>query len=129
MQYLVSEVCQCDLHVKYAFRPIPGANETGLGRDQYTVHCHNYISASSGTYRLAKSPMQKDDRAEMAAVAVTRSRLISATHSRYSSLSRQLGSPPHPQVPPESETMEALTAMMYAMAKKAARPARISVKK
>jgi hypothetical protein len=32
-------------------------------------------------------------------------------------------------VPPDSETIEEFTAMMYAMAKKVARPARISVKK
>ncbi len=85
-----------------------------------------------GTYRFAKRPMAKDVRAEMAAVAVTMSRLISAAHSRYSSFFSQMGSstpPLHTQVPPVSDTMDEFTAMMYAMAKKEARPARTSVEK
>lgn len=76
--------------------------------------------------------MKNVDIAAVAAVAVTRSLLISSMHMRYSSFLSQIGSsspPLHTQVPPVSETMEALTAMMYAMAKKMARPPRISVKK
>lgn len=86
----------------------------------------------SGTHRLANRPMQKLARAEMDAVAVTASRLMPWRQRRYASSLLQMGSasvPGQTQVPPESATMDALTAMMYAMAKKVARPARISVKK
>lgn len=81
---------------------------------------------------FANNPIQNVDSAAMAAVAVTRSRLICWMHMRYSGLESQMGSsspPLHTQVPPVSDTMDELTAMMYAMAKKTARPARISVKK
>lgn len=81
---------------------------------------------------FANNPMQNVDSAAMAAVAVTRSRLICCTHMRYSGFVSQMGSsspPLHTHVPPVSDTMDEFTAMMYAMAKKTARPARISVKK
>jgi hypothetical protein len=69
------------------------------------------------TYMLANNPMQKVPKADMAAVAVTRSFLISAAHKLYSMSLRQGGSPAtggalHTQVPPVSATMPALTAMM-----------------
>lgn len=54
---------------------------------------------------LAKSPMQKDVKAEMAAVAVTRSRLTTALQRRYSSLVAQRSDMPsggQTQVPPVS---------------------------
>jgi hypothetical protein len=61
--------------------------------------------------------MKKEPRAEIAAVVVTRSFLISALQSRYSVLSRHGIAPGavvslHTQVPPLSATMLALTAMM-----------------
>lgn len=58
--------------------------------------------------------MQKDERADMAAVAVTRSRLISFTQREYSTLVEHVTSTVslQTQVPPESATTEALTAMM-----------------
>jgi hypothetical protein len=70
------------------------------------------------TYKLAKRPMQNVARAEMAAVAVTRSFLTSAAHRRYCVSFSQgtcpaTGGASHTQVPPVSETMLALTAMMY----------------
>lgn len=80
---------------------------------------------------FAKNPMQKLVNAEIAAVAVTRSRLISCTHSMYSASESQRSglSAGQTQFPPDWETMLALTAMMYAIAKKVAKPALISVKK
>ena len=60
---------------------------------------------------LANRPMQKDVRAEMAAVAVTRSRLISWTHSAYSASVLQMGSSGRPgqtHVPPVSDTIDAV---------------------
>jgi hypothetical protein len=60
--------------------------------------------------KLANKPMQKDVNAEMAAVAVTRSRLTSWTQRAYSGLVSQIGSsasPGHTQVPPLSDTMDA----------------------
>lgn len=67
------------------------------------------------THRLANRPMQKDAKAEIAAVAVTRSRLTSAWHRAYASLTAQMGSSAPPlqtQVPPLSATILALTAMI-----------------
>ena len=83
-------------------------------------------------YIFANRPMQNVARQDMAAVAVTTSRFTSDLQRRYSSLAMQMGSSGvelQTQVPPLSDTMEALTAMMYAMAKKVAMPARISVVK
>lgn len=60
---------------------------------------------------LANKPMQKDVKAEMAAVAVTRSRLTSWTHSAYSELVSQIGSsgsPGQTHVPPVSDTIDAV---------------------
>ena len=75
--------------------------------------------------------MQKLVNADMAAVAVTMSRLTSCTHNIYSgSVSHKSGlSGGQTQVPPDWETMLALTAMIYAIAKKVARPALSSVEK
>lgn len=74
--------------------PMPGANAIGM---------------------LAKRPMQKLHRAEIAAVAVTKSRLTSCTHSKYSVLvshKSAMLSAGHSQVPPVSEIMVELTEMM-----------------
>jgi hypothetical protein len=60
---------------------------------------------------LANKPMQKDVKAEMAAVAVTRSRLISWTHSAYPASFSQMGSlgrPGQTHVPPLSDTIDAV---------------------
>lgn len=60
---------------------------------------------------LANKPMQKEVKAEMAAVAVTKSRLISWTHSAYSALVLQMGSsgsPGQTHVPPLSDTIDAV---------------------
>lgn len=67
----------------------------------------------------------------MAAVAVTKSRLMPSLQSEYASSAAHSAADlqSETQVPPESATIAALTAMMYAMAKKVARPARSSVKK
>jgi hypothetical protein len=81
---------------------------------------------------LANKPIQKVDKEAIAAVAVIRSRLISFEHNAYSVLFAHIGSSAPPlqtHVPPVSATILALTAMIYAMAKKVANPARISVKK
>lgn len=81
---------------------------------------------------LARAPRKKVDKAEMAAVAVTRSRLTSFLQRRYSEFAAQMGSSAvesQTQVPPLSATMLELTAKMYAMAKKEMMPARISVRK
>ena len=59
---------------------------------------------------LAKRPMQKEVKAEMAAVAVTRSRLTTATQRRYSSLvahRSDMESAGQTQVPPVSARMVA----------------------
>lgn len=59
---------------------------------------------------LAKRPMQKEVKAEMAAVAVTRSRLTTATQRRYSSFVSHRSamlSAGQTQVPPESARMVA----------------------
>lgn len=59
---------------------------------------------------LAKRPMQKEVKAEMAAVAVTRSRLTTATQSMYSSFVEHRSamlSAGHTQVPPVSARMVA----------------------
>ena len=58
---------------------------------------------------LAKRPMQKEVKAEMAAVAVTRSRLTTALQRRYSSLvtHRSVTSAGQTQVPPVSAKMVA----------------------
>lgn len=102
----------------------------------YSSHKYNYNDVQklgeSETYRFANRPMQKLASAAIAAVAVTTSRLMAWAHIRYSSLDLHRGSSAGPlqtHVPPVSATIEALTAMMYAMAKKVARPARTSVKK
>jgi hypothetical protein len=59
--------------------------------------------------RLANRPMQKDVRAAIAAVAVTKSRLISSTHCRYSRglsvIQASLLEAGQTQLPPLSETM------------------------
>ena len=60
--------------------------------------------------RLANKPMQKVVKADMAAVAVTRSRLTSWTQRAYCGFVSQMGSsgrPGHTQVPPVSDTMDA----------------------
>ena len=59
---------------------------------------------------LANKPMQKDVKAAMAAVAVTRSRLTTWTHNRYSWLvahRSSMLSGGQTQVPPLSDTMDA----------------------
>lgn len=59
---------------------------------------------------LAKRPMQKEVKAEMAAVAVTRSRLTTAAQRRYSSLvahRSDMLSGGQTQVPPVSARMVA----------------------
>ena len=61
--------------------------------------------------RLANKPMQKDVNADMAAVAVTRSRLTSWTQRAYCGLVSQTGSsgsPGQTQVPPVSDTIDAV---------------------
>ena len=61
--------------------------------------------------------MQKLDTAEIAAVAVTKSRRNTCTHCRYSSFVAQIGSdgaPLHTQLPPVSLIIAELTAMIYA---------------
>jgi len=66
-------------------------------------------------YMLAQRPMKKVAKAEMAAVAVIRSRLIPLLQRRYSSLVRQIGSSAvllQTQVPPLSATILEFTAMM-----------------
>lgn len=74
--------------------PMPGAIPTGM---------------------LAKRPIKKLPRAEMAAVAVIISRRISLLQRAYAWSATQVGSIERSQVqvPPVSETMLALTAMMY----------------
>ena len=65
------------------------------------------------THRLAKRPMQNDARAEIAAVDVTRSLLTSFTqrvYSRFAEHEMSSGSL-QMQLPPESDTTDALTAM------------------
>lgn len=60
---------------------------------------------------FANKPMQNEVRAEMAAVAVTRSRLTSWTQRAYSALvlhTGSSGSPGQTQVPPLSDTMDAV---------------------
>ena len=60
--------------------------------------------------------MQKEDSADIAAVAVIKSLLTPFKQIAYSSLTAQMGSSAVPlqmQVPPESATMLALTATMY----------------
>jgi hypothetical protein len=80
-----------------------------------TVRMHaRSFKTPTGTHIFAKTPIQKLVRAEIAAVAVTRSRLISCTQSRYSvSVSQRSGlSTGQTQVPPDWEVMFAFTAMM-----------------
>ena len=70
------------------------------------------------TGRLASRPIKKEAREEMAAVVVMRSLQTSATHDMCS-VSETQRSPAvslQTQVPPESETIEALTEIMYAIA-------------
>ena len=74
----------------YALRPNPGAKPTG---------------------RLASRPIKNDEREEMAAVAVMRSRFTSLTHARYVVSSMQPSEVGHMQVSPESERLEAFTAI------------------
>lgn len=65
--------------------------------------------------------MQNEDKAEMAAVAVTRSRRKTCTHCKYSVFSVQIGSvgpPLQTQLPPVSLKIAELTAMMYAYTNK-----------
>jgi hypothetical protein len=61
--------------------------------------------------RLANRPIQNEVRAAMAAVAVTRSRLTSSIHCRYSRglsvMQLSLLEAGHTQLPPLSETIEA----------------------
>ena len=75
--------------------------------------------------------MQNVVKAEIAAVPVTKSRLISERQSWYSGFVSQRSGLEggQTQVPPESDTIVAFTEMMYAIAKNVARPALISVKK
>jgi hypothetical protein len=73
--------------------------------------------------KLANSPMQTVVRAEMAAVAVTRSRLMLLTQSMYSSLLSQTGSSAvgvQTHVPPVWLTMEACSNQIH--------PARVELK-
>jgi len=83
------------------------------------------------SHMFANSPMQQLVKAAIAAVAVTRSRLISCTHNMYSGSEshKSVLSAGQTQFPPDWETILALTAMIYAIAKKVAKPALISVKK
>ncbi len=64
-------------------------------------------------YRLAKRPMQNDAKAEIAAVDVTRSLFTSFTQRAYSRLVEHETSSGslQMQLPPESETTDALTAI------------------
>jgi hypothetical protein len=61
--------------------------------------------------RLANNPMQKDVKAAMAAVAVTRSRRTSWTQRRYAGSASHTGSDSslgQTQVPPLSDTIDAV---------------------
>ena len=61
--------------------------------------------------------MQNDESADIAAVAVTRSRLNTWTHCKYSVFSVQMGSEGPPlqiQLPPVSLKIAELTAIIYA---------------
>ena len=71
-------------------------------------------TGSCAAHMFANTPMQKLVRAEMAAVAVTRSLWTPCTHRRYSeSVSQRSGlSAGQTQVPPDRDVMEALTEMM-----------------
>lgn len=68
------------------------------------------MPGASAMGMLANRPMQKEVKAEMAAVAVTRSRLTTCTHRRYSSLvahRSDMLSGGQTQVPPVSDRMVA----------------------
>ena len=55
---------------------MPGANATGLKGAQVSIG-HSQFILHIMAYRLEKRPMKNEAKAEMAAVAVTRSLLIS----------------------------------------------------
>jgi len=80
----------CIGYSTYAFKPRPGASPTG---------------------KLAKSPIRKEDKADIAAVVVIKSRWTSATQERYTSSLTHRSLVVQTHGPPLLDRMEALTAI------------------